>query len=274
MKKIVPPLKFHGSKTYLADKIWELAPPHIHRVHLCGGAFNEGWNWPYENYSEVYNDIDGRLTNFFRVLQSEKMFALFRRKVEAIPFSQVEWEDAGTKEIPNRVQAAIAFFVQVRQSLAGRISSFAPLSRTRTRRGMNEQVSSWLRVVDGLPAVHKRLKRLVILNDKALEVLRTQDGKDTFFYIDPPYLPETRESKRVYKYEMSPEEHENLLKALVGIKGKFALSGYDNELYTRFEKEHGWHRREFELPNNAAGGKIKRRMVEVLWMNYEPKEKG
>jgi hypothetical protein len=28
---------------------------------------------------------------------------------------------------------------------------------------------------------------------------------------------------------------------------------------------------DFDLPNNAAGGKAKRRMIECVWMNFEPK---
>jgi hypothetical protein len=31
-----------------------------------------------------------------------------------------------------------------------------------------------------------------------------------------------------------------------------------------------WHRIEFTLPNNAAGGATKRRMAECLWLNYDP----
>ena len=43
--------------------------------------------------------------------------------------------------------------VNCRQSLTGRMDTFAPLSRRRTRRGMNEQCSAWWNAVEGLPAV-------------------------------------------------------------------------------------------------------------------------
>jgi len=57
---------------------------------------------------------------------------------------------------------------------------------------MNEQASAWLRAVDGLPDVHQRLQRVVILNDDAVIVIRQQDGPHTLYYLDPPYLHETR----------------------------------------------------------------------------------
>src|SRR5207249_7948232 len=86
------------------------------------------------------------------------------------------------------VRHAAGFFVVCRQSLAGRMKGFASLSRNRTRRRMNEQASAWITAVEGLPAVHERLRRVVILCRPAVEVLRSQDGPGTLFYLDPPYL--------------------------------------------------------------------------------------
>jgi DNA adenine methylase len=84
------------------------------------------------------------------------------------------------------VEAAVAFFVRCRQSRAGEFKRFATLSRNRTRRTQNEQASAWWNGVEGLPAVHARLKRVVILNEDALKVIKAQDGERTFFYLDPP----------------------------------------------------------------------------------------
>jgi DNA adenine methylase len=94
----------------------------------------------------VVNDINLELTNFWRVLQGEKTFASFRRIVEAIPFSQVEWKEAEAKLQPIKppdVDAAVAFFVRCRLSRAGEFKEFATLSRNRTRRRQNEQASAW-----------------------------------------------------------------------------------------------------------------------------------
>ena len=85
---------------------------------------------------------------------------------------------------------------------------------------MNEQASSWLNAIDGLPAVHARLQRVVILNQPALEVLRSQDGPSSCFYCDPPYLPDTRTSKKAFgPFEMTVEQHEELLDAITGLAG-------------------------------------------------------
>lgn len=282
--RITPPLKWHGGKHYLAPKIVDLMPRHLHYVepYFGGGAVllarypdDETKFWGDKSHergvSEVANDIDGDLMNFWHVLQNPRNFGRFRRMVEAVPFSQAEWERAAEDLGKGRVERAVRFFVLCRQSLAGRMQGFATLSRTRTRRGMNEQASAWLTGVEGLPAVHERLKGVVILNDYAVKVIRQQDGPKTLFYCDPPYLHETRASTDAYRHEMTVRDHVRLLNNLAGIKGKFMLSGYRNDLYDKFAERNGWHRVDFDLPNNAAGGKSKRRMVECVWTNYSPR---
>ncbi len=271
MSVLVPPLKWHGGKHYLAAKLWEIAKtiPHVHRVepYFGGGAFTLASD--PEGYSEVVNDINTGLVNFWQVLANESAFEEFSRRVLATPFSEKHFED---KEWPlvngSPIGRAVAFFIRCRQSMSGRMKDFAPLSRTRTRRGMNEQASAWMTCVDGLPEVHARLRRVVILNQDALEVIKSQDGPETLFYLDPPYLHETRVSTDEYAHEMTRDQHEELLKVLSQIKGKFLLSGYDSELYQAFEDARHWSRTSFDLPNNSSSSKEKKRMQEIVWMNF------
>src|SRR5437016_2495872 len=73
------PLKWHGGKYYLASRIVDLMPPHIHYVEpfFGGGAVllsrdpndESLWLKPHKGVSEVANDINGRLVNFSPVLQ-------------------------------------------------------------------------------------------------------------------------------------------------------------------------------------------------------------
>ena len=229
------PLKTHGGKHYLAQQIVALMPPHLHYVEPYFGGGAVLFAKPYEGVSEVVNDLNGDLMNFWRVLQDKKLFAEFRRRVEAIPFSEVEWQEAQEQlGTDNGQQAArpasserCAFFVLCRQSMAGRCQDFAPLTRNRTRRGMNEQASAWLNCIDGLPAVHARLRRVVILNRPALEVIRSQDGPGTLFYLDPPYLPETQPRTECFgPLDMTADQHEELLDTIRNLQGKVMMSGY------------------------------------------------
>jgi DNA adenine methylase len=276
---VSPPLKWHGGKHYLAPHIHRIArrASYCHRVITHAGGLGELWGWEHEGFSEVANDINGWLTNFWDVLRDPQAFEQLKRFLEATPCSEAMFLaardviDATPLRVTaslDRVTAAAWFFVVCRQSMAGRMQSFTPLSRTRTRRGMNELPSAWLTAIEGLPEAHARLKRVVILNKDAPQVVRQQDGPRTLFYCDPPYLPDTRTAPDVYRAEMTPDQHQELLETLRGIRGHFILSGYDNKLYRQWEAHGRWRREEIPMANHAASGKEKREMVEVLWSNF------
>jgi DNA adenine methylase len=284
LARVSPPLKWHGGKHYLAQQIVALMPS---RCKKPNGPDDDDPGWlhyvePYagglavlfandpEGISEVVNDLDGRLTNFWQVLQDDDTFGRFQRVLEAVPFSESEYQSAYRDE-GDPVERAVRFFIHCRQSLAGRMNAFAPLSRNRTRRGMNEQASAWMTAVDGLPAVHARLRRVAVLKSQdALNVIRQQDGPRTLFYLDPPYLAETRAAAKVYTHEMTSAQHQALLDVVRGCRGKVMLSGYPSALYDQALA--GWTPHEFGVPNQAAGGSEKRRMKEIVWCNFRGKE--
>ncbi len=73
-----------------------------------------------DGVSEVVNDLDGELLNFWQVIADEAAFSQFHRQVEATPFSEAHWHEAQEAEhAADAVERAVAFFVRCRQSLAG-----------------------------------------------------------------------------------------------------------------------------------------------------------
>lgn len=65
-------------------------------------------------------------------------------------------------------------------------------------------------------------------------------------YLDPPYVFSTRTRKQ-YWFEMSDQDHEKLLKTVIGSRAKVMLSGYDCELYKKYLKD--W--RKLQIPARA-----------------------
>jgi hypothetical protein len=59
---------------------------------------------------------------------------------------------------------------------------------------------------------------------------------------------------------MTDSEHEKLVKTLLNIKGKFLLSGYNNEIYNVLSDKYG--RIDFKSPNANSSA------TESLWKNY------
>jgi DNA adenine methylase len=267
------PLKWHGGKTYLVPWIIAHMPPHLHYVEPFAGGLAVLLAKEYEGVSEVVNDLDGHLMGFWSVLASEKMFADFVRIVQATPLSQEVFRNAEPiGDADNPIERAVRFFVRCRQSRQGLRKDFATLSKNRTRRKMNEQASSWLTAVEGLAEVHDRLKRVVILNDDAVAIITREDSPNTLFYLDPPYLHETRITTQDYSQEMTEHDHARLLAALGDIEGKFLLSGYQSAMYDDAATLNDWHRVEVEIDCKASGAKEKPKRKECLWMNYRPND--
>ncbi|MCO8124509.1 DNA adenine methylase [Stieleria sp. TO1_6] len=270
-KRRSAPIKWHGGKHYLAERIVGLMPKHVHYVEPFFGGGAVLFRKPglmIDRHSEVINDRYGELTNFWRVLQSAADFEEFKKRVSLTPFSKVEFERACNVVDGTSTDRAIAFFIRYRQSRQGLGRDFATMSRSRTRRGMNEQVSSWLSAIEGLDEAHERLQRVVIYCEDARQVIEREDSAHTFFYCDPPYLSSTRVVKQAYTCEMNDEDHAGLLSTLAKLQGKFALSGYRCDLYDSVASKHGWQRTDIEIDNKASSQKTKPKKVESVWTNY------
>jgi len=86
---------------------------------------------------------------------------------------------------------------------------------------------------------------------------------DTFIYLDPPYLAETRRDPRpLYRYEMlETEQHIELLAQIQHRAEMIMISGYWSDLYAEYLA--GWRVENFETVDR--GGNTR---TEFLWMNY------
>lgn len=121
---------------------------------------------------------------------------------------------------------------------------------------------NWYILPDKVLSVAERLKTVQIENRPALEVIRRFNYSDVFMYIDPTYLKRTKLSKRrQYKFEMTDEDHVELLNELLQIKAKVMISGYESDMYDDILRE--WNK-EFLRSNNEYGSASR----EFIWMNY------
>jgi len=216
---------------------------------------------------ETYNDIDGEVVNFFQVLRNQKK--KLTKAIGLTPFSREEFYLAISDYGPHlsKLERARRFYVRARQVRTG-LAQTASLGRwanckNTSRAGMSGVVSRWLGGVGALPEIAERLLRVQIENRPALELIRLYDDPKTLFYCDPPYPHQSRGDSKAYGFEMTNEEHVQLAKALHGIKGKAALSGYRCDLLNSLYKE--WRRE--EAPEKKCHS-VKSNRVEALWMNY------
>ena len=80
-------------------------------------------------------------------------------------------------------------------------------------------------------------------------------------YADPPYLRSTRASaKKLYQFEMTDEQHAELLAVLKALKCRVMISGYSCTLYARELKE--WNACAFQASTRGKPA------AEWVWYNY------
>jgi DNA adenine methylase len=269
-KGLRSPIAWYGGKAYYAEWLIERFPDHRVYVEPFGGAANVLLRKPKSDV-EVYNDIDSRVVNLFRVIRDPLQFEQLRQMLDLTPYAREEFADL--LELPptsDPVEKARRFFAICRQARGGigmsKLSRNAWATSKRTRREMAEPVSKYLSAIDGLFDVAARLRTVMIESRPAVEILSQYDGDDTFFYLDPPYMPETRHGNKAatYAHEMTPADHEALLDALLQIKGKAMLSGYAASLYDG--KLKSWRREELKTKAHMSNSGEER--TEVIWFNY------
>jgi DNA adenine methylase len=163
----------------------------------------------------------------------------------------------------DELDAAVRFLARNRMSRGGLGRDFAYSERLRG--GQPGDINGWQTAVrSALPRVAGRLAGVELRCRDALDVIHEFDGPDTLFYLDPPYLPETRTTLGTYAHEMTRADHIRLLGAIVRCRGPVAISGYASPLYD--DALRGWGREEWPMAKHAGQGRSKPLCVEVLWI--------
>ncbi len=257
-----PIMRYHGGKFRLALWIISHFPPHRLYVEPFGGAASVLLRKSLSP-QEVYNDLDGEIVNVFRVLRDPILAAELSRLLFLTPHSRAEFLDS--------YAPAGDPVEQARRTLVRAEMGHGSASATRdcvqgfrfSRNGRHRLAQNWSNYPAHVQLFVKRLRLVTLEQRPALDILQQYDSPNTLFYVDPPYLPETREassSKRGYRFEMTPEEHRELAMRLQGVQGMVILSGYDNALYR--EVLTGWA----VSTHHAIADKGKPR-TECLWIS-------
>jgi DNA adenine methylase len=252
-----PVLRYFGGKWRLGAWIVSHFPEHMSYVEpFCGGASVLLQKAP--SMIETINDLDGDLINFFRVLR-EYPDELIRR-LELTPYARAELR-AAYEPTEDKIEAARRYYVRSWLSYGGQRKQGGGWRFSRSASRGQCVVEDW-RNMDHLSAVVERLRMVQIENDNALAVIDRFDTEDTLFYLDPPYVFETRSDRwhQGYKFEMTDEQHRQLGECLQAVRGMVVLSGYECDLYR--ELYGGWQcmRRRARTLNQGWS-------EECLWLN-------
>lgn len=267
-----PPFPYYGSKSRLSDWIISLLPEHRTYVEThCGSAAVLFARHP--SPVEIINDLDGNVTTFFRALRDQP--DQLADALRLTPYARAEY---GAADLDNPTLAdlerARRFFVRATQGFNGAgTGRWAGWSNGTRRDGSNSDANTVVGIVDRLHRFADRLRRVIIEQRPAEEMIAAYDGRGTCFFVDPPYLASTRrglDRARPKDYAVDSStvgHHRALAEALRNADGTVVLCGYRSPLYD--ELYDGWwqYQRTVTCPSSNRIGKAGAVADEALWSN-------
>lgn len=269
------PFPWFGGKQRMAQNVLGLFPEHNVYVEVFGGGASVLLS-KQPGKLDVYNDADDGLVNFFRCLRDEpdRLVPL----LELTPYSRAEWlgARAGWKDVGDPVERARQWFVVVSQSFGGMVAPDPGGERAhdlgrgwggeRLGRLHLSRAASTANRVDHIWRFVERMRLVQIENLDWRKCLDRYDNTDCLFYLDPPYIPDTRRSGG-YRHELTEDDHRELVDRVLALEGVAIISGYDHPVYEPLVAG-GFSRHEFRVWSTAARGSKgdpRAKRVEVIW---------
>jgi len=126
---------------------------------------------------EIYNDLEENVYSLFKVLSDSKKFKEFQKRCDTVYYSKQirdEFKADLLKDDLSMVDRAFRFFYVNRSSINS-IGGFSAILVV--RRGMSKCVSDMLSAIEGLPAVHQRLSRVIIENRDGVHLINKYTHK-------------------------------------------------------------------------------------------------
>ena len=218
-----------GGKRLLRKTIEPLIPKDIKSyIEPFGGG---GWILFYKDKwadLEIYNDLDSRLVNLFRIVKYHPN--AFKEEFNYLLGSrEIFFQFMNSTPITD-IQKAVQFYYLITRSFGGKGNTFGTVKCS-----SGGACKSLKNVPEKIDAIHKRLDKVMIENRDFETLIKQYDFEDAFFYCDPPY-------SQACGYDVTSTkdfDHERLREVLGNIKGRFLLSYDDSpkirELYKGFE---------------------------------------
>jgi site-specific DNA-adenine methylase len=255
------PISYYGGKQTMARLIVSLIPPHRLYCEPFAGGLAVFWAKP-PSTMEVINDTNEAVVTFYQVLKSD--YAILRHLVLQTPVSRkVHRQTDFVLKYPDhfdKIKVALAFWVQTNVSFGAMIGAGYGYARTK-----NTQISKINnKKLQFGKHLSKRLENVDMECNDAIQVIKSRDCEDAFFYIDPPYFNADMGHYAGY----TKKDFTALLDYLSQIKGKFLLSSYPSDVLTEYVQKNNWQ--VYEKSSKIAVTHLTNRIkTECLTANYD-----
>lgn len=273
-------VKWLGGKSAAANRILAQFPdPSSYDIYCepCGGAMHVLMEKPRYHHTEIYNDRDNLLVNFWQEIQGNA--ALVRDAFMQRPYSRKLYYDYwhslyGSKTramLPDpmlsTLEQAVRWFYILHGNMTGYMRESAPGWTTLHVEAAKQKA---LRFEE----IQERIRYVAIDNREAIETIRRYaklPGRK-LFYVDPPYIG----VEHYYPASRHGFDHVGLASILNSLDPEqcsVALSYYQHPLLDELYPASHWRRDSWQQLKPSAVSNNANNLImgdEVLLMNYEP----
>lgn len=262
-----PIVRYPGGKWRIAKWIISHFPPpdtYDFFVDNPAGGGSITMNLPkVKGRADIINDINEDMVNVFEVLRDEELSKKLQRLLVLTPHSRYEYERAYEPTTDKLEWARRVIF----RSFAGIGGDAFGRGRAgfRTLKNYESALTTaheWENYAKETKYFCIRLAGVVIEKLDAIKCIKAYDSPRTLFYIDLPYLMDSRTSRRrMYKKELADKKdpeaekkyHIQMAEALHSMQGMAIISHYDHplyqELYADWRTDHCEARKNGNMPS-------------------------
>lgn len=211
-----PVAPWMGGKSKLAKTLIERIERIPHQTYVepfvgMGGVFLRR---AYRPKLEVVNDFNGEIVNLFRILQRHYPQFMDTLKYQVSSRREFQRLTACDPATLTDLERAARFLYLQRQAFGGKNGGVFGVATDRSSRfDLN-------RLAGILEDAHERLAGVVFENLDWSEVVARYDGKNTLFYLDPPYFGNERD----YGEGFDRCQFSKMADQLRAIEGEFIFS--------------------------------------------------
>lgn len=255
-------LKYPGSKFRIADWIISHFPEHKIYAELFGGSAAVLFR-KKPTITEVYNDLDDDIYNFFAVLRDDEKKEQLKESIYFTSYSRKEHQESW-KESESDIDQARRFIIRSifniakgpfkRAGFDSRINTDFICSRQRTLNIIPELINSYA----------ERLRTVICEKKDYYPLLQQFDRPETLFYLDPIYL----DTSAQYSLKFTLEDHQLLCERIKKVKAMVIISGYESKLYEKELEDAGW-----KVERCKARTDNSHQRIECIWLNPAAQKK-
>jgi DNA adenine methylase len=252
------PFSWPGGKRALVRRLLPLIPAHRNYVEVFAGSAKLLFA-KEPSPLEVLNDVNCDLITFFRVVKhrpAELAEMLEQECIHAGRFRDLRNEAQPRTEI----EAALRFAYLAWYSFGGKGQHFARAS------AKNPEVKHTLDAVRQLlTRAAARLSRVLVEQRDFSDILDRYDHKDTFFYLDPPYVEYAPNGR----YEpLTQARRAEMFARLAKVRGRWLMSFEDHAEARAAARQHGFKLRKVGVVYTLSGQAERKSTNELLISNF------